>query len=218
MRAVGRLQTTRVVRIALGCLLLAGIMSVAARRPILQFAGQLLVVNDDLRQADVIIVAIDAGASGVLEAADLVHVGISSRVAVFNDPPNAVDRELIRRGVPWEDWSSISTHQLYALGVSTVEIIPRQVAGTDESAQALPDWLSERGFRSAIIVTTPDHSRRLHRMLMRSLKGHSITVIVRVTKYSGFDARNWWTTRGALRTGIVELQKLFLDFVMHPSF
>jgi hypothetical protein len=52
----------------------------------------------------------------VLEAADLVHSGIATRVAVFSDPPDAVDREFIRRGAPYEDVGARSLRQLRSLG------------------------------------------------------------------------------------------------------
>jgi hypothetical protein len=41
-------------------------------------------------------------------------------------------------------------------------------------------------------------------------------VIVRPARYSQFDPDGWWDTRGGLRTGIVEIQKLVLDVVRHP--
>lgn len=36
----------------------------------------------------------------------------------------------------------------------------------------LMDWCTRQGFRSIIVVSTADHSRRLRRVLQRSLKGH----------------------------------------------
>src|SRR6266446_8033482 len=80
-------------------LLAVTIMTVPAiRTPILLAAGWALVVDEPVGPADVIVVAIDAGGAGLLEAADLVHSGIATRVAVFSDPPDAVAREFIRRG------------------------------------------------------------------------------------------------------------------------
>jgi microcompartment protein CcmK/EutM len=72
-----------------------------SRTQILRSAGHVLVVNQlSAKSADIIVVAIDADGAGTLEAADLVHRGVSNRVAVFEDPPTSVDREFLRRGLP----------------------------------------------------------------------------------------------------------------------
>ena len=69
--------------------LVAGIP--ALREPILRAAGWALVVTDSVEPADIIVLAADPSGAGVLEAADLVHSGIATRVAVFADPPDSVD-------------------------------------------------------------------------------------------------------------------------------
>jgi hypothetical protein len=76
----------------------------AIRTPILRALGQALVADDAPAPADMIVVATGADGAGVLEAADLVHSGVGTRVAVFADPPDPiVDREFIRRGVPYDE-------------------------------------------------------------------------------------------------------------------
>jgi hypothetical protein len=189
----------------------------ALRTPILRVAGGLLVAEDPLGSADIIVVATDADGAGVLEAADLVHGGVATRVAVFADPPDpVVDREFLRRGVPYEDVGARSTRQLRALGVETIEQIPRAVVGTEDEGRVLPEWCDQHGFRSVVVVATADHTRRLRRVLRRSMGGHQTRVMVRRARYSPFDPDRWWGTREGIRTGIVELQKLLLDIARHP--
>jgi hypothetical protein len=186
------------------------------RAPILAAVGHLLVVADPVVPADVIVVTINALKSGILDAADLFHRGAAPQVAVFADLPDEVDREFIRRGLPYFDVTARSIKELGALGVTRVERIPRAVSGTEEEGEVLPGWLKKRRFRSVVLVTTPDHSRRVRRVLRRALKGQPMTLIVEPSRYSEFDPEHWWQTRKNLRTGIVELQKLFLDVVLHP--
>lgn len=200
---------------------LAGIATIAVpaiRTPILRTAGWALVVDDPVGPADMIVVTNDGGAAGVLEAADLVHRGIATRVAVFADPPDEVDREFIRRGVPYEDGAARSIRQLRSLGVATIERIPRSVAGTEDEGRVLPDWCDQQWFRSVVVVSTADHSRRLRRVLSRAMAGHRTKVTVRFTRYSQFDPDRWWQTRTGIRIGIIELQKLLLDLGRHPAF
>jgi hypothetical protein len=73
------------------------------REPVLRAAGWALVVDDPIAPADIIVLSLDAGGAGALEAADLLQSGISKQVAVFNDPPSGEDHEFIRRGLPYED-------------------------------------------------------------------------------------------------------------------
>ena len=73
------------------------------REPVLRAAGWVLVVDEPVAPADIIIVASDSGGAGALEAADLVQSGIAPRVAVFSGPPSLEDHEFIRRGVPYEN-------------------------------------------------------------------------------------------------------------------
>jgi hypothetical protein len=186
------------------------------REQILRSAGWALVVADPIGPADIIVIAVDAGGAGVLEAADLVHIGIASRVAVLNGPPDPADREFARRGVAYEDLAARSARQLRLLGVTTVEQIPRAVTGTEAEGEALSGWCDQYQIRSIVVVSTPDHSRRLRRVLHRSMKNHQARVMVRPARHSTFDPDHWWETRSGVRTGIIELQKLLLDIVRHP--
>jgi len=223
VKTAARLRTTRVIarwrRWAwiLAVVALAGgtVVGVPAiHEPILRTAGWVLVVDEPVERTDIIVVAIDA-VGGVLEAADLVQSGIAARVAIFADPPDAVDQEFIRRGIPYEDGAARLARQLGSLGVTAIEQIPR-VDGTEAEGQVLPDWCDEHRFRSIVVLSSPDHSRRLRRVLDRSMKGHQTKVTIRVVRRWGFDPDRWWKTRVGIRTEIIELQKLLLDIVRHP--
>jgi hypothetical protein len=204
-----------VLAIVLVCVVCMGVP--ANRRSILRSAGWVLVVNERVEPADIIVVAVDADGAGVLEAADLVHRGVATRVAVFAvDPNTTVKREFIRRGIPYEDAASRSVRQLGALGVDTVDRIPKYVAGTEEEGPALADWCNQHGFHSVVVVSTSDHSRRLQRVLRRSMKGRKTRVTICPTHYSEFDPDRWWETRSGIRTQVEEFEKLLLDVVRHP--
>jgi hypothetical protein len=186
------------------------------REPVLRAAGWALVVNNEpLAPADIIILAVDSGGAGALEAADLVRSGVSKRVGVFEDPPSGEDFEFIRRGLPYEDAGAKQIRQLNMLGVTDVVRIPK-VDGTQSEGQVLPQWSDEQHLRSIVVVATKDHSRRVQRVLDRAMKGHPTQVTVQAARYSSFDPDRWWQTRGGVRIEIVELQKLLLDFVLHP--
>jgi hypothetical protein len=189
----------------------------AIRWHILRSAGWALVLRQaPAKSADVIVVAVDADGAGTLEAADLVHNGVSKRVAVFADPPDArVDSEFLRRGIPYEDAAAVSIRQLRSLGIDNIEQIARTVAGSEEEGDVIPAWCDQHQYRSVVVVTTSDHSRRLRRILRRSIKDHQ-TVVTLPSRYSGFDPDRWWKTRSGVRTEIIEFEKLLLDIARHP--
>jgi hypothetical protein len=197
------------------CAILMGMRR--SRISILRSAGWALVnPQTQIDRADVIVVAIDAGGAGTLEAADLEHRGVSTQVAVFHDPPTESDREFLRRGLPYDDRAAISTRQLQILGVQNIERIPRTTSGSEEEGEILPGWCQRHGYHSVVLVTSADHSRRLSRILRRSLHGNSITISVVASPYSNFNPNTWWTTRAGTRTEIIEIEKLLVDFARHP--
>jgi len=189
---------------------------VAGRHAMLRAAGWMLVADDPIQPADAIVIAIDSDGAGVLEAADLVRSGISRRVALFGDPPDEIARELARRGIPNESEAAREIRQLRELGVEQIEQIA-EVGGTEDEGVVLPRWCDEQGVRSIVVVTSADHTRRLRRVLHRAMKGRQTVVMVRRARFSDFDPEQWWRKRGGVRTEIVEMEKLFFDFVRHPA-
>jgi hypothetical protein len=207
------LWATSLAALVLVVLAIAAIRSL--REPVLRAAGWALVVDQPIPAADIIVITLDSAGAGALEAADLVHRGVSKRVAVFEDPPSGEDHEFIRRGLPYENEAATQIRQLAMLGVTDVARIAK-VDGTESEAQVLPQWTDEQRLRSIVVVGARDHSRRLQRVLDRAMKGHPTRVTVQAERYSGFDPDRWWETRGGVRTEIIELQKLLLDVVLHP--
>jgi hypothetical protein len=202
------------VVVALGAAAIVAVPSV--REWALRAAGWALVVNEPVAPADAIVVSLDSGGAGALEAADLVQSGIATRVAVFTDPPEGEDLEFIRRGLPYEDASAKQLRQLKWLGVTDTMQITRTAGGTEGELQALPQWCDQHQFRSIVFLAAKDHSRRKRWVLDRVMKGHPTRVAVRTARYSSFDPDRWWETRDGVRTEIVEFQKLVLETVLHP--
>jgi hypothetical protein len=202
------------VLIALAVVAIIAVRSL--RDPVLRAAGWALVVSEPVTPADIIVLSVASGPAGALEAADLVHRGISKRVAVFTDIPSEADQEFIRRGLPYDDKGARQVRRLRLLGATDVVEIT-SVNGSNDEGRVLPAWCDEHHFRSIVFVATKDHSRRLRRVLNRAMKGHPTRVIIDAAHYSDFDPDGWWKTRLGARIEIVEFEKLLLDFVLHPQ-
>jgi hypothetical protein len=188
----------------------------AVREAILRAAGWTLVLNEPIAPSDIIVVSLESGGAGALEAADLVQSGIATRVAVFTDPPSGEDYEFIRRGLPYDDTSATQISQLRSLGVTDIVQIPRSEGGTKGEGEVFPSWCDQHQFRSIVFVTSRDHSRRVRLVLDRIMKGHATRVAVQPARYSAFDPDRWWETRGGIRVELDELLKLVLEVVLHP--
>jgi len=187
------------------------------RESVLRAAGAVLVLDEPVAPADIIVISPDSGGAGALQAADLVQGGIATRAAVFTDPPSGEDFEFIRRGLPYEDGAARQIRQLGWLGVTDVVQIPRAEATTEDEARVLPLWCDQHKLRSIVFVATRDHSRRTRRVLNRAMKGHLTRVTVHPSRYSSFDPDAWWETRSGIRTEITEFQKLVLEIILHPN-
>lgn len=176
----------------------------------------MLAVDDAVTSSDVVIVPVWAGEAGALEAADLVRGGISATVVVVPGTEQPADREIVRRHISYDAEATRIASLLRSLGVEHVEGFPYAAAGTEAEGDMLARWCDERHIRSVVIVSTPDHSRRLRRVLHRAMIGRRTVVSVRAARFAAFDADRWWQSRDGLRTGIVELEKLLLDMARHP--
>jgi hypothetical protein len=201
-----------------GLVVLVGVLAAVPiiRGSMLRAAGRALVVDEPLEPVDAIVVPQWAGAAGAIDAADLVRGGIAPRVMLLPEPSTPAEQELTRRGIPYVNGNATLVRLLYALGVTGVEVIADSAAGTEAEGRVLLSWCDRRQVRSIIVVSSPDHSRRLRRVLHRALRSSATKVIVRSARYSAFAPDSWWMTRDGARTEIVELQKLLFDVVRHP--
>lgn len=222
-RATPAVHMTRrqlLTRIGLAILLIVAssiLFRSSVRRSILRAAGWALVANDPLEPVDVIVLTLDVDGAGVLEAADLLHRGIATRVAVFADPPDPeIEPELLRRGLPYENMADQDIRELRELGIGKVQRISTEVGGSEDEGPALADWCHRQRYHSVLVVSASDHSRRLRRILRRAMNRRQIRVRICSARYSKFDPDRWWQMHDGIRTETVELEKLLLDMVRHP--
>jgi len=191
------------------------------RTSVLRRIGATLIAEDPLATADLGVMMSESHASGAtLELADLVKTGAIRRVAVVA-PPDGIEvaQEFARRGVPFEDNAAQAIAQLVRLGVppTVIDRIPvTDAGGTTSEGAAIAAWCARRQVKTVLILSSPDHGRRVRRRVRRAFAGTATRPIVRLTRYGTFRADDWWTRRDALRAGLVELEKLLLDVVAHP--
>jgi hypothetical protein len=183
------------------------------RRLALRAAGSSLVQKDRLEPSDVGVIT-QFGEGNELEAADLFRDRLFSRVVVLESAPTEVDREYLRRGVYRDDVVVTTLRQLGVPETSIVHVDAGE-GGTNDSTEALAGWIRVHPSR-AIVIVPPSHARRFRRALRRLWPPNAPPPLVTCPRYNEFRPDDWWTTRRTLRDGAVELQKLLLDYLLHP--
>jgi len=185
----------------------------AARQAVLRTAGASLVASDTAERADVGVIT-EFGEGNELEIADLFHEKLFARVVLLEPSPTAVDREYARRGV-FRDDIVVTTLRQLGIPENAIVHVDAGEGGTTESTMALADWIRVHPSR-AIVVVVPSHTRRYRRALRRVWPANVPPPMVTAPRHNDFRPEDWWTSRRNLREGLVELQKLGLDYLQHP--
>lgn len=180
--------------IAFFVLLLVGAAAVFAFR----HAGRWLICVDSPGHADAIVVL-----SGSLpyraEAASDIFLAGDAPVIWISRPqnPSPVLNEI---GITYVGEEGYNREVLIRKGVpeSVVTIFPRTIVDTEEEVEEISQLMRQEGKGSVIIVTSPQHTRRV-RALWDCLAGKDQRLIVRPATEDPFDADHWWrNTRDAL--------------------
>jgi uncharacterized SAM-binding protein YcdF (DUF218 family) len=195
-----------------------GVVAVAIapiRHAMLRGAGRMLIASDGIEPADLLAMDVEGGKAGLLALSDLYRSRTGHAVGLLKPKSTAIDAELDRRRVVVPD---ITVEVLAQLGVPRDAIvqIPAGEGGTTESATALAEWARAHPGNKVMVVVGPSHGRRYRRALRRVWPDTQPAPVVVTTFYGLFRSEDWWQSRDTLREGLVELEKLVLDYVAHP--
>ena len=182
---------------------------------ILQRLGWALVTEDPLTRADAIVLTVDVGRAGVLEAAGLVQ------------PRNRHPRRRLfriagmrsRRIPPARSSGRGTCGRNHARSAGCWGIGGGEDAdagyGRENQGPVLAQWCAAQRLGAIVVVSLSDHSRRVGGT-WRAMQNSPTRVIVRPARYGLFDPNHWWRSRGGIRTQVEELQKLTVDILRHP--
>ena len=184
----------RLLSLILLCIF-AGMVYVA-RRPLLQAAAGLCIVQDPIEPAEVIIVIgdDDFNADRATEATTLFHAGWAPQVVASgrmlrpsSSIADLIARDLQSRGVP----------------NSAIMRFSHRADDTLEEADALRVLITEKGWRRILLVTSNYHTRRA-RYIFRKILPQNIRLEVAGAPDSEFQPRTWWETRQGRKTFFLE--------------
>jgi uncharacterized SAM-binding protein YcdF (DUF218 family) len=154
-------------------------------------AGHWLIREDALQPADVIVVLSGALPYRALGAAEVYKSGYAPEVWVSY--PLGPQQELSSLGIHFVGEEEYNREILVHQGVpeKNVEIFSGRIINTEEEVEEIAREMKAQGKRTVIIVTSPEHTRRV-RALWNALAGGELKAIVRGAPTDPFDADHWW--------------------------
>lgn len=161
--------------------------------------GHWLIRQDALEHADAIVVLSGALPYRAEGAAELFNQGYAPEVWV--SLPAGPQKELQEMGIHFVGEEEYDRDVLTHLGVpaSHVSIFPNEIVNTEGEIAEIAKLMRAQGKHTVIIVTSPEHTRRV-RALWNAIAGKDdLKAVVRATPTDPFDADHWWrNTRDSL--------------------
>jgi uncharacterized SAM-binding protein YcdF (DUF218 family) len=164
----------------------------------LRGVGRWLVREDPLAHADALVVLSGGMPYRAEAAAHYFESGYASEVWLTR--PEGPSDQLKELGIQYFGEEVYNRQVLILLQVpeTDVRILPNTIIDTEQEVEEITRELRKTGKSSVIIVTSPEHTRRV-RALWKNLAGEELRAVVRAAPEDPFDADHWWrNTRDAL--------------------
>ena len=158
--------------------------------------GRALVVEDTLAPSDAIVIVAGGIPTREATAAGLYSRGLAPLVVLSNNfTPDRV-RDLIALGARHLDYQGESRLVVEAHGVppNAIVALPVPVKTTEAELKLVADTARARGWRRVILVTSPQHSRRVKVVWSREAAG-KIEGLVALAEDDDFPGEGWWWRR-----------------------
>ncbi len=182
-------------------------------------AGRWLVRPDPLSSADAMAVLSGGMPARAEEAARIYALGDAPKIWLSH-PANHQD-VLDAMGIPYLGEDHYSREILIRDGVppAAILVLPKPIVDTHDEILEIASELRAEGKSSVIIVTSPQHTRRVKR-LWRKLVGENLHAIVRGSPQDPFDADHWWRETDDVDSVVREMMGLLnahLNFPVHAQ-
>ena len=170
---------------------LLAVLIVVAAAVAFRGAGRWLDREDPLSHADVIFVLSGGMPQRALEAGKVFAMGYAPEVWLSR--PDSPADELAKLGIHFAGEEDYNRQILIHQGVpeAAIHILPQPVVNTEEELQEVGREMRENGKKTIILVTSPQHTRRVWTLWQR-LVGKDPKAIVHGAQEDPFDADHWW--------------------------
>jgi len=182
-------------------LLVGLVVLFALRRPIMGSIGCWLVVTEDPAPSDVIVVLGGESGHRILKAIELYKNGYAPRIAITG--PAAEFEEF--EPAPYKRWLDL----LERRGVprDSIDFVAPSFSTYDD-AMLCREYFEENGFRSALVVTDPYHTRRADWVFDRMNADREWDLRTIACDQQWFAPRYWWRDERQFLWVMTEYMKL----------
>jgi uncharacterized SAM-binding protein YcdF (DUF218 family) len=168
-----------------------------ARHPLMRFAGEFWVVDEQAAPSDALVVLGDDNYSGdrAFHAAELYREGVA--------PVIVASGRMLRQNASAAD---LIEHDLESFGVPAASIVKlsHRADNTKDEAIEVAKLVEARHWKRVLVVTSNYHARRARFIYGRVLPS-SVTLRVSGARDSEFDPARWWQTRRGEKLFFTEL-------------
>lgn len=158
---------------------------------VLSFAGRYLVIDEKPQKSDVIIVLTGGGKDRLELAEQLYNQTKAQYLIISNGTEDNYYQEAILMGVPRQ---SI--------------ILENQADSTTESAVYTIDIMEKHRLKSAIVVSSNYHMRRVKHNFDKIISNKNITLTYCASKDQYYQPNKWWASGDAINMTFNEYSKL----------
>lgn len=190
-------------------LLLAAVLLWFLRGLFLRGLASFLVVSEEPRTSQVILVLSGESPARMLGAWDLFQKRYSPFILLTRGPRYRAEEELSRRGIAYANTAEMDRQLLVRLGApeSDVVVLPDSVSSTLEEAMAVKSYFKGKPLGTILLVTSRYHSRRARMLFNRVFEGQ-VEIVSVPTPYDEFEINDWWGNRLNTKQVFSEYQKL----------
>lgn len=178
----------RLVRILLtivGILVLGYLL----RFPLMRSAGNYLVYQNKLEQADLIVVLSGSAYDRAATAYEIYREGYASHILCTG---KNVPHDFQTMGIDKAE-AELTKIELENRGVPSADIeILLKGTSTIEEKRSLIEYCIANDIESCIIVSTKFHTRRIKRTFRKSFRKKGVQTIIRGASSSEYDESKWW--------------------------
>ena len=182
-------------------------------------AGYYLIIRDEIKKADAIVVLMGSPGDRMLEVVDLYFAGYSKKIIIAEDNDSG-SKVLKSRGVILQNSAEKNKSVALALGIpdSSIIIVPGNANSTIDESSIIMNYINNKPqVKSILLVSSSYHMRRANMIFKKTFSScnHNIRIICVPSSYSEFNPKNWYSHRESRKKVVMEYVKLvnylFLD-------
>lgn len=207
-----RFRNPRVKRaLQLGVSILLALTLVwSARRSIFVGAAAILVEDDPLAPAQIIVPSHSMSQETALEAALLYEQQVSAHIVMTDWIEDPVAENIRKLGIRPLDTTQLNKYILERSNVpsSAITILPDRADGTGSEIAAIAAFAQRCQLRSILVITARSHTARTKWLLQRKLP-RAVRVFVRSPRFDRLAVDTWWHERDQSREIVTEYLRWF---------